>query len=501
MSAAWTLVHCTSVQVDELDVPSANADYFFWVAYDEDGRAQRVSGVFGLEGSKIVFGGDPLFRLEDGERGAAAIAFTREALREMHGGFLEARAAEITVAVAAPPDETIAEDARAIAAVPSAAQLIGAGDKTALESNLTLTFPIDPEWCKSDRGTRLEAFGATGQLLPPEVRLPDEGDGGPIDQLRTLIFAEKIDADRVLVASERLLYVVRRGAPFEEPAFRVTDMILYAVALAPKTADGAIPIYGAGMKNDRPAIAEFALDPGGAIRFVETTTASAREGRLLDILIDGEGNLIAAGDNNFFMVRRAGEAAIVNAPPAGSKPIDIYRKVIATGDPEHPHLVTETDGLLYYGDAISGDWSLFERNDRFDNRRFYGLAASPDGREHWAAGPKGSVFARTRDNIWEPLLLQVPPRFGPCTTIAADGTRVFNNTIRAVALDDEAGYLAFGDCNAMLRVRRSDRCVSVLSAEDEPITRADLDWMALDRQGGELIVGGSNALLYSYPSP
>lgn len=507
IAIAALAVACTSVQVDRLDVPSAQPDYFFYVVFDAAGMPARLSAVYGVDGGKVVSGGDPLLKLEDGESRAAAVALTKEELTALHGGFLPEQTERITVALAEPPDAPITFDDHALAALPNTAQIFGATIEE-VSPAITLSLPVEPEWCKPSHGTAMRPFGATAELLPPSVVIDGEGDQLD-DRFRRLVSVHKLDGDRVLAASQWLIFIVHRGEAFGAHVFRVDraqpeTIEINSLYLGSADANGVRPMIAGGKQGAYPAVFELELE-GDDVRFVRTATIVRVETGnpfIHDAIVDRRGDTIAVGDGGTAIIRRRGESQFVARAPLSKRTGAeyVFWRIIDTGDANAPHLLTENDGRLMLGDMASDAWQTFERGDRLDNRRFYGLAVAPGGGEYWAAGVKGSVFANAGAG-WEKLDLFVPPSFTPCATPTPEGRRAFTSTLRAVALDAEAGYLAFSDCNVVLRVTREEHCVSVLSSDGAPAMPTHLDWQAIEVADGEMIVGGSNGLLFSISSP
>lgn len=507
MLLAAGAVSCTSVQVDNIDVAALHPDYFFYVTFDARGTPARLSPIYGVEGTKIVFGGDPLFQISEGEASAVAVAMTKAELLLLHGGFLAGEAERMTVELAQPPSEPITFDDHAIAPLPKTVRVLGSS-AAAIDRTITLSIPVEPEWCKSksERSAALHAFGSMGELMPADFTLAD-GTFASGDTYRRLVRVFKLDDDRVLAASERLMFVLRRGEPFGRHVlqFEAADprgLRLLSMAIGPADANGRRAILGAGELDNHPGVFDFELD-GDDVRFVRTaTSALASEFThkfMLDALIDEAGNSIAIGDGGVAFFRRHGESTFELRKPISNPGIAYeYRRVIDARDGVHRHLLAEGDGRLMLGDMDTNVWEIFERSDRFDNRRFYSLAAAPDG-EHWAVGVRGSILAKRTGENWKVVDLYLPPSFEACANTTPEGRRALTSTLRAVSIDQDATYLAFSDCNVMLRVTRAERCVSVLAPENVHAMPTHLDWLATDIAGGELIVGGSNGLLYSVP--
>jgi hypothetical protein len=67
--------------------------------------------------------------------------------------------------------------------------------------------------------------------------------------------------------------------------------------------------------------------------------------------------------------------------------------------------------------------------------------------------------------------------------------------IRGVAVSDTDAFLAVDDCTAILRVRRSDLCASVIASPMDPIGATDVNRISLDIHQDRLIVSGRSGLL------
>jgi hypothetical protein len=524
------LAGCRVSEVSFVDTQAIDFDYFAIVAVDANGRAVRTSRVFGVENGKIAFGGHPLFAFD--EAGAYVVGFDREALFQIHPGFELERAKELELHVGTPPAAPLvrssATTAFADAALPDRLSVRAAGAAMPpanladmLRSTLVLAIPIDPESCRAPGEGRLEAFGDHGDLLPLSRMLPVPADNiDAAEALRNFWRIVPLDADRVLAISFAAVYLIHRGQPIAVPdsldrdipagmlpaglLHRTAHIEAIAVDLARPGANGTLTAYvGGEVSNDgleEAAIFELEISSAG-VRYARTASITGGAGlgkNVLDLMIDHEGTVIAVGTHELLLVKTATSSVFRAAAPIPDLRDVRLRRAITTQDQMRPHLIADDIGRFHAGDALAGTWTSVRRDDRLSDERIYGLAETPDGREQWAVGVKGSILRRIApDFAWQVVRPVLPPRLAPCANADAEGQLAeISGVLRSVAVDDQAAYIAVSHCRAVLRVRRSDLCAAAIPFEDRPIENTPDDFFSAAIAGDELLIGGSFGALW-----
>jgi hypothetical protein len=510
MALLAALCACHARDVTSVPIDPKLSGYFFFVTLGAHDEPTRVSTVFGAQGGMLAFGGAPIIALESGEARAVIVSVASADLASIYAGFDASRSSQIAVALAPPPDAPIFHVAGSTSALsarlPSTAQIFGGSEqlKSDLLARITLTFPIDLEYCRNDLPTEMHPFGDTAQLLSdPTIAIPFEDTALPVnagDFSRVVARAIYLDADHVLMLLPGTVFIVDRGRPIylpvsTDPQATAKSLSLGAGALArsaaidpaPPAADGSRRVLLAGGSGVRAIVWELSVSSAG-LRLVSTATIhsavqdaaaqNAQNTRLYDVAIDASGNAFAVGESDMLLIRPAGATAFTDAPHTGLIPGSCYRRLAFTGDPTQPHLIGEDNGVLYVGDIASGRYQTFMRTDRRDSVSFKGLAAADGGADLWAVGAEGSIFRRslgTWSMIGESagtasLELVAPPRLVPCASdLGGSALYRVNADLNAVVLTRDDAYIAISGCNAELRVRRrgSDPqvgpCASVLT--------------------------------------
>ncbi len=492
---ALVLASCTSVQVDQVEIAGSGADYFFWLALDEVGNPRRAGAVHGIVDRKISFGGDALFKLGDGEDRAIAVAFTREDLLRVHGGFLVERESELYASMGIAPNKPEIRERDATAALPAETMLLGEpASLETLRDNVRLDMPIDPEYCRLD-SERLEPFAATAQALP---------DSGA-DLINQIKRVEILDRDRVLAMSDHRIFVAHRGQPFREPAFLSSSMpgedaFFVGMVLGPEPASGPRTLYVAGLLGKFPALFELTLD-GDAVQYTRTSTVIRSEQtsrqRFSDVLLDSRGYLIGVGEPDLLFVRAPGSELFENNIPREADPGSRYQRIIETNDPREPHLFSENRGFLFTGDAVESRYTKLDASGTLNALAFDALAATPDGSEIFGGGRFGALVSKKRDSGWVfEDELPLPPRFHVCARFDPGVPPTIGRNINGLSADDEALYIAISECNTLLRLQTHDRCMTVLPIS-EPIAVTNIAFVTVQVRNKMLVAGGSGGMLYT----
>lgn len=528
-SSLVSTIGCTRHDIALFEISGVELEYFVVVPLTAQGDPTRVSTVYRAQDRAL--NGKPLTKLADGERTAAVVALTRAQLLRVHPGFDRDREKEIMIALGAPPDSpqlrVIGETGMVDATLPSDATVLGpAGAEISVDEmrrrirrQIVLTIPVDPEHCRLGQPGAFTAFGDRPQLLPDSMQIPGErGDISANAYYRKPTRVIAVDADRALMLTPKMLYLVRRGEPIALPPSEsaldpsvpssviALDQLgrLYPRALAlaidpaHRAPDGSIPVLIGGDEGNRARVWELELSSAG-LRFITTATIAwgtrAVGDAVRDLAIDASGTVVGVGEPGSVLIRLLGNRDFAVRPrPDGAAPDAFFRRVIASGIAQKPHLIGSDEGKLYLGDARTSEWTYFKRSDRFNTLRFDGLASAPG--EMWAVGHIGTMFRKLGSAEWGRVQLELPPRFIPCSS-GAGGERsaTLVSHVVEVALDAEHAYLVTDNCTATLRVRRSDLCVSVLTHPDLPISTSNLDYTSASLLDGMLLVAGSGGTL------
>lgn len=518
---------CLSTDLIVVPIDPDALEYFFFVTLDEAGTPLRTSAVFGARDRRITFGGSPVEKLLEDESSAVLIGMKRSDLLAIHPGFDATRAPLLTLAVGSPPTAAavrLVEGATSVAApLPESAIVFsprfgmsGARIDDALPSlraNTVLMIPIDRDRCSTD-DLELEPFAATGQLLPYGVAIPGEpSDPDDLSGWRDFVRVVHVDRDRVIALSEQVIYLVRRAQPIPAlpseagfdprapssaiPMLRIGGGVARSIALdrASGTSERITALLVRSFVQDR--ILELEISNEG-VRFTGTATVSPEWNEStdanLDVAIDDRGRSVVVSEFGAILTRTSPGEPFTLAPPIAGA--DEFIRVIATGDPARPHLVSEDDGFLFLGDAIAGTWESFRRRDRFHDVRMIGLGASPDGADLWAVGHLGSIFRRAAHEAWAPVTVATPAELEPCASDTNEGSFAIAKTLPGVAVDDTSTYVMIEQCSGVLRIRRTDLCASALHLSGQSIATVEHDLSTLDLLDGSLIVGGRAGSLY-----
>ena len=187
-------------------------------------------------------------------------------------------------------------------------------------------------------------------------------------------------------------------------------------------------------------------------------------------------------------------------------------RVTHTGDLERPFLAA-TRGTLHHWDARSRAWSVGTQLASNllggpESLTIYGLSAhrSAAGEiEAWAVGT-GGMMARLQGITREWAFvreLAYPTAFGPCGSTQGTGGPVeLARSLSDVTLDDTHVFIAPSDCSAVLQVRRSDLCTSLIAPEGEAPQFSARGMKAVDVRPGALVAltAGGEVMISTWPS-
>lgn len=521
---------CHTAEVSLLPLTDPDLAYFFLVPLDANGFATRVSPVYGVNDRKVIFGGTPVLKLEARERSSVAVGLKRAQLAALHPGFDPSRETEISVALGSPPARPAVRFAGASvvadSGIPSDPALYAEGRalegselaelRGRLRITVVLSVPIDPEHCRG-RSNELSPFGTSVMLLPPSRAIPGEPQEEPlkISRWRRAQRLLRADADRLILFTGAMIYVVRRDEGIElprsvegydpgHPSAAIPLGLLgtpiawgrdIAIDRFHTDANGERTVLVGGVSTSR-AIAtiwELKLSAAG-IRFVSTATIAGPEldGVFINgIAIDASGTALAVANPSLLLIRPAFASIFTIAPEAiaGEAGVE-FQHAISTGLSARPFLLSENRGRLLLGNAATHDWLIFRRLDRVSQVRYQSLAASADGRELWAGGLR-SGLRRVGNGDWTLIEAELPPRYR-CANVS--GARIlFENidSVSAVAIGPEAAYVVSEGCSAALRLRRSDLCTSMITSSPLPAGSPPVELTSAAYGDGGLVVAGS----------
>jgi hypothetical protein len=460
-----------------------SADFVFPVVRDPTGLPLKVLDRFALSAGMVVPGSqDPVIvpvELSSGREQLALVAFDRADLSSVEPSFDPSRLDAIALGVGAPPappDRRVQPDDHVLVdrALPGSVRILRLVDASppsfeeappsdrGLLGELVLTLPSDPEYCRLAGDPGLVSF-----VVPVAT------------STRQFVAVRRADPEHVLALSLFELGLYARHASSDRPSTRIAipsiapgvyAARLSALALGSEPTSRTVLVSGAAQESDREdgVIWEFRLE-AGAFRYVGTATRT-RGRRLLDVMIDPHGVAVAVGEYRTLLVRESGEASFhlptlaaletANSTTGASE----VERVIATGDPMNPHFVGAVF-RLFTGDAMTGQFASSElRPLSGETLSFTGLGAksSTAGLELWAVGQPPSLYFRgPHDPTFGLVDPDLPPRYAKCL---ATGMTVPGH-ISDLALSSQAAYLRT-DCSAVLRIRRSDHCVSTILPQD-----------------------------------
>lgn len=488
-------------------------DYGFVVTFGEAGGPKRVSRAFGVADGRVVFGEVPALELEEEERRFIFVALKKGVI---HPAFVPARAAEIEGLLEAPPPGLVVEPSAANGRLtgklrlPDDATLLTSaldGDDLRpvepgefdLTDRITIRIPVNPEYCQNVGQTELAPYAA---------------DARPIPASDTINTVHLLDEGRLLVADSTRIFIVPRGgvtdtstrpgplwSVFDDPAGMPKDS-LRSVAVGPKRPDGSLPVVAVG--------GEYVVEPTYARawplriegdRIVQEGPSVQTAGdafRSVGFTPDGR---VWIGGNEGIIATLDEDGALATAVilPHRDDLHDYTAAIHATGDSEYP-LMISTRSRVHVLDR-EGTWTsqFIQRGGILgpDPLVFFGLGLVRDqeGAELWAVGSRSQIARRRDDGSFilledEEMTLSYPPRFEACASSRNPGEPLdFNRHIFAAAIGSAYVHLAYENCSALVAVRRSDLCVSMVPRRGAPPTFEEASIRSMDRRGHLLVVG------------
>jgi hypothetical protein len=500
------LLGCTKHDLVTIDLSDRLDVVAFVVVLDEGGLPLRVTRPFGVTNGEVSFGERAQLELVEGEASAVLVEIEHAELAIARPDYVRSRAEEIGVEVRPPPeppllDDRDAEEPLESGPLPANAAIGEVSPEVAdtIRSSLTLTLPVDPEYCRPTR-ERFVAFGAALEAYP----IQNDGARDFRDFVRVGDLVVIRGFDRMLVLERGGMIdppaVLKLGEVFPGDAMSTFDSI--AVDPTPRM-DGSTGI-AATIDRDLPnggsesVLAEIALD-GTALRYVGTATATLEiDYSVVDVSSDGTAAFVAE-EGFLFVEEGAGFAKITVPVDMNDNPK--LRQIIWTEDPSRPLMFTSRNNVHFYNPATGRFISevlstVTEQSLHFQSLRSF--RGRDGGEEIWGAGTFGYILRYRRQTL-ERIEAKLPPRYAVCAGAQAD-TSAFTDPVADVAVLDGYAYAVVARCSAVLAVRIEDGCSSLIPAVGDAVSILDPDaeaLQAIDASNGELILVGRRGRVWS----
>lgn len=506
--------------VRPLDLGGAPDGVGFMVVLGADRAVLGVEGPFGLEDGKLSFGARPQVALTEGG-GAVVLVVPTAALVAALPGFTAADLPESRLTASPPHRPAVLADGRVEEALPLPASTrfwraddAGAGEVGPAEvadalAKLELRVAYDPEACRPPGTGILTPFGGVSDPIA-EVQDP------LASTLRDVVV---VDRDRVLTYGTGAIFVLDRGVPLR-PAdtegaprrvFTVRDLIgprstgvdVDAIALDPTSPPDArrlAVVLGEVDPNAEPRqvtgyLVWLTLTQRG-LTLVETGTVTP-DVRLRDVSFAPDGRWMLSGDGGVVFFGAPGATRPV-ASRYAEPTVSEARRGTWTPDPERPWVITARSMFHTYFETVQRWVAQPARGQVDENLYFIGLAAAEvDGQvEIWSGGAGGLLYASRGGGEFEFVSPRTPPRLGACSQQLGEARPLYVQDVSDVALADGRVFLVSDDCTALMQVRLSDGCSSLLSVAGAEILGANRVLRGLDIQDGLLVAVGRNGKVW-----
>lgn len=487
-------------QVVRVQAPATDLDLVFPVVVDALGEPRSVLAPLSIRGG-VVSPSDPTLLPVDLERETLVlVGLTAGALADAEPAFIVDRITDVELRRGAPPEASTWRASAGLAdlPIPSSAVLLALEDGAlapassaitdALVARLAVTVPIDPEHCGAGLPSELRAFGAEGELLPGAP------DGGAIDRV------VRIDEDRVIGVTRfgGVLHVFTRGGaigpalvlPAAPGGLAEANGLAFDEATQRVIVAGRVVTCGEAPGCELGTVWEVSIGAEG-LEGAETSTRAAGH-ELTSVAVDRLGRTIVTGTDGLVFVRDRGSSAFVRAPslpthePRGER-ADLDH-VIALVGPGAMHALAGVF-RIFSGDVTVPNVDFEELAGLAgQTTRFRSLAEAPDGELWVVSRPSALLRGRVGEGFTrvEPRL---PPSYAPCV----DQTGEAPIEWRAVALDDRHAYVVT-ECSALLRIRRSDLCTSVVTRPGGQVTSSDALLHVTSDDRGVVVSGARGGL-------
>ena len=474
----------------------------FLITTHSSGTPGRILGPIGLDDGAVQFGDRPDFVLRDGEEGTAIVLFEVPNLIASEPGLLLDQLSAIRLNPVDPPAEPMLEPATPplpslrAGRVPDDVTIVS--KPTSLEPRIrallqksTLRLPVDPEYCAGRSVTEFIPFTEESELRFPDPELaPTLTDGTVVSD--TLAIALQPGA----------LYLLRRGARFN--VMQETDRVLSAgslvsggyflsvAGLAEPDTEGQfifVAVVGAGPERRIELIHASSAGFGA----VQTATV-VRDIDLNGVAGHRDGTYLAASDSGRGILGSA-DGTVIRTRWSSSGDEALNSKVGAIEDDEYRWLI-DTRTAAYVYPASSETWQRV-RYPNTDPPQIGGHAAyrAKDGTLRIIIGlQRGGFFEGTIDGL-ESIVLDMPPRFAPCSTAVNDPTPLLTLDNMDIIYSAGSLFMTFEKCNAIIQVSPDSHCVSLAFPQNEDFREFFRIFRFSERNGQILAFGQGGRVL------
>ncbi len=473
-AAALLVAGCSTRHLGEIDAASLGTERVLAVVVDAADRPTRLLGPWRLDAplAPIALGDSELAMLlvglSDARFREQAVAFDPAApllarLGTACDGTLDGRtqrdlllAADAPVVRVTPEDGVVERGARA--------------GVTALDG-VVLRGAIDPARCQRAGEGAPVAFGDQRRLFDDAVTAEGQSASAALPGWTSAV--ARLDRDRLVVARDRGLFLVRRGQPYRDAPGQAL--------LLPSTDDaqalgmvvdaaGALVVVGGGTSSG--AIWTVPLGPDG---FGAVVTATRTDVPLTAVALGGDGAVIGVGYDGWVFVRRPGATTFEATARLGPDLLS----VTTTPDLRWPHVLGSGDAQVFVGDARAGTFaeeSLTDGGRRIDVEAVAWTGA-PGAVALWA-GTELGVYHRPVDGEWGQYRLALPPALDRCAGVPdACGARDVVDRLTGMAVDRRAPggrlWIQPLGCGAHVVLSPSDGCVGHLDRGVGGVVRVD----------------------------
>jgi hypothetical protein len=219
--------------------------------------------------------------------------------------------------------------------------------------------------------------------------------------------------------------------------------------------------------------------------------------------------LIAANDGSARLLSAENELTEITRIEGAGVPGFYPFSITWTSDQDHPWFVSGR-GALYLYDARGPRWETFSiplttfprifgmgGDDAINFEAVGATRTSTGALELWAAGAAGAIVKRIGGGEFLPINLSMPPRYAECSAGGEYPEIFFGEHIDHLRIAGEHVLTTVRGCSAMLEIRRSDNCVSLLGVENDPVGRRLMrDLQAIDLFDGQIVLAGEHAQIY-----
>ena len=528
---------CASAEVLlPLDLSEAPSGVGFMVVLGPDRAVRAVEGPFGIEDGALSFGARPQVRLPEGG-GAIALVVPLDALVAAVPGFTAGDLPSVRLGPTAPAAPALLTSGRVEQEVPrpddtrywrgdaaTAARAVGPAEVADDLAALKLTAAYDPESCRPPGTGVLTPYGGVSEPLgelgaPPffgslrDVVIVDD----ILDSGRTLHFAKALlalgfeSSGMFLFTRGRPLTRADHAGPPPRAVFSVLDLLgpqpgsadIEAVAIDPTSPLDARRVAVVATASDRAvdpevvtsALLWMSLTQDG-LTLVRTGTVTTGP-RLRDVSFAPDGRWMLTADRGVAYFGAPG--AEVPVPGRYAEPIAAEaRRGTWTPDPERPWVITARSALYTYFETIQRWVAQPVRGQVDENLYFIGLAAADVGgrTEVWTGGAGGLLYASRGGGEFEFVSPATPPRLGGCTQQPGEARPLYVQDVSDVAIDGERVFLLPDDCTAIMQVRLTDGCSSLLTLEGLEVLAANRVLRGLDLRDGRLVAVGRDGKVW-----